>query len=333
VVSSLNSGLSMRNLDEGIVRSQGVRAGTGQEVWDTRSGVSRAMMPLPAQHVRPASEPSGRTPSSDRNHAMPRAATPVPTDSAPVALPSTPAQQVPPAPSVPVDLKQRSAAATFAWVLFVMLLLGGGAVLAYTMLGDDSRGPAAQAASDQGSAALAPPAKSDAPEKTHAHPAPNPPTQHAVQVAPPSPAHAPVAHTLAAAEDNSPKGLIAQSAAAESARDWSQLKSVNEKLEKYPKFAGEAVYEQAWAEFQMNDTKRAADLAMRAGKLLAPHGMKAYVLYADTQFKQGDTARAKTTYLNLRKTADKDMKSVITKKIALCNQTLGLPERDGIKGD
>ena len=336
VVASLNSGLSMRNLDDGIVRPQ-TRAGTGGEVWDTRSGVSRSMVPLPGSQVRPASEPSGRTPSSDRNHALPRAATPVPTDSAPVAIPATPQQQIPPAPSVPVDLKARSAAATFAWVLFVFLLLGGAGVLAYTMLGDDKEGPVAQAsgAADQGSAALAAPSKPEtSTEKPHGHATAAPVQQHSATPVPP-PSHPPASHPVATAEDNTPKGLLAQSAAAEAERDWAQVKAVNEKLEKFPKFAPEAVYEQAWAAFQMNDTPKALTLAQHAAKLLGPHNMKALVLYADTIYKQGDVKRAKETYLLLRKNAtiDKDTKSVITKKIALCNQTLGLAERDGIKGD
>jgi len=335
VVASLNSGLSMRNLDDGIVRPQ-ARAGTGQEVWDTRSGVSRSMMPLPGSQVRPASEPSGRTPSSDRN-SFSRAATPIPTDSAPVAIPSTPQQQVPPAPSVPVDLKQRSAAATFAWVLFVLLLLGGAGVLAYTMLGDDKEGPAAQAsgANDQGSAVAPAPTKQDAAsERSHTHSTATQ-QQHTAPVAPAPPHPTPTHQQVATAEDNSPKGLLAQSSAAEAERDWAQVKAVNEKLEKYPKFAPEAVYEQAWAAFQMNDTPKALTLAQHAAKLMGPHNMKALVLYADTIYKQGDVKRAKETYLLLRKNAsiDKDTKSVITKKIALCNQTLGLTERDGIRGD
>ncbi|MBA3500832.1 MAG: serine/threonine protein kinase, partial [Deltaproteobacteria bacterium] len=50
VVASLNSGLAMRNIDDGIVRPSGPtgRAGTHSgisEVWETRSGVSRSMPP------------------------------------------------------------------------------------------------------------------------------------------------------------------------------------------------------------------------------------------------------------------------------------------------
>jgi hypothetical protein len=212
----------------------------------------------------------------------------------------------------------------------VLLLLGGGGVLAYTMLvADDNDG----STPEQNSAGIEPgatPAKPDVPpEKAHTAPIHTPP-QH-MQVVPPPVVHVqPPTHVVAAADDNSPKGLLAQSATAEAARDWASVRSVNEKLEKFPKFAPEAVYEQAWAAFQMNDTPKALSLSTRAAKLMGAHNMKALVLYADTIFKQGDVKRAKDNYLVLRRTADKDLKSVITKKIALCNQTLGLPERDGI---
>ena len=66
---------------------------------------------------------------------------------------------------------------------------------------------------------------------------------------------------------------------------------------------------------------------------MGKNNMKALMLYADTIYKQGDIKRAKDNYLMLRKTADKEAKTTLTHKIALCNQTLGLPERDGIKGD
>jgi serine/threonine protein kinase len=325
VVASLNSGLSMRNLDDGIVRSQPTRAGTS-ELWETRSGVSRVAsspgMRLQSEPSRipqrPSSEPSGRT--SDRNLARP--ATPIP-DVADAGSPPQVAQ----APSAPVDLKQRSGAATLAWVLFVLLLLGGGAVLAYTMLvADDANVPTPNAV-ESIPTQTAP--KIETPEK-HTPPAHVP--QHVV--APPPVVHTPPQHTAAtapAAEDNSPKGLLAQSAAAEAARDWPTVRSVNEKLEKFAKFAPDALYEQAWAAFQMNDTPKALSLAQRAARLMGKNNMKALLLYADTIYKQGDIKRAKDNYIMLRRTADKETKTVLTHKIATCNQTLGLPERDGLK--
>ncbi len=340
VVASLNSGLSMRNFDEGIVRSQPTRAGTASDVWDTRSGVSRS----PAGgNARAASEPSGRT-SSDRNAALPRPATPVPSsqDSIPIPQPSQPGLVLPSAPSAPVDLKQRSGPATFAWVLFVLQLLGGGGVLAYTMLVADDNDKDATlspqtANPDVGSgAALAAPVKSETPlDKTHGPHAPGTQaTPHTQQVAAPVP-HPPVvtttAHAVATVEDNSPKGLLAQSAAAENEHDWTQVKAINEKLEKFPKFAADAVYSQAWAAFQMNDTPKALALATRAAKLEGKNNGKAMLLYADTIYKQGDYKRAKDNYESLRVHADKEAKNMLAHKIASCNEKLGLADNDGIK--
>jgi serine/threonine protein kinase len=342
VVASLNSGLSMRNFDEGIVRSQPTRAGTASEVWDTRSGVSRS--PGAGTNARAASEPSGRT-SSDRNAALPRPATPVPTSSDSVPIPSTPAQVIP-APSAPVDLKQRSGAATFAWVLFVLLLLGGGGVLAYTMLVADSDNDATQSPTsanpDVGPAAPAVPTKSETGtgiDKTHGAPHAPSTQPHAQQVtAPVQPPHPVVATTVhpttatpPVAEDNSPKGLVAQSQAAENEHDWAQVKAVNEKLEKFPKFAADAVYAQAWAAFQMNDTPKALALATRAAKLEGKNNGKAMLLYADTIYKQGDYKRAKDNYESLRVHADKEAKNMLAHKIASCNEKLGLADNDGIK--
>jgi len=336
VVASLNSGLSMRNLDDGIVRSSSANRGGSHsgisEVWETRSGVSRAMPPSYSGPHRPASEPSGRTPSSERNQ-LQRAATPLPTasESAPIAAP-----HVLQPPSAPVDLNPRSGAATFAWVLFVLLLLGGGGVLAYTMLISDDRDSGARPDDTGGSSAVlhapAPGSAASKDDVEKVHPAPHPHPAHS-QPAPQVHAAPPAGHAVAVAEDNSPKGLIAAGSAAEVARDWDQVRAINQRLEKFPRFAAQAVYAQAWAAFQQNDTPNALTLSSRAAKLMGTHNLKALMLYADTIFKQGDPHRAKDNYIQLRKSADKELKNVITKKIALCNQILKLPDRDGIVGD
>ena len=118
----------------------------------------------------------------------------------------------------------------------------------------------ARAERDGVGAAVVPAPKPDtAPEKVHVAPV-HPPQPH-TQVTPSPFVHPPPPHVVATAEDNSPKGLLAQSAAAEAARDWASLRAVNEKLEKFPKLAPEALYEQAWAAFQMNDTPKALSLA------------------------------------------------------------------------
>ena len=375
VVASLNPGMSVRNLDDGIVwsASGANRAGSHagmSEVWETRSGVSRSM-----PSGRLASEPSSRP--SIEVAPLPRAATPVPVPGGGESLSVlAPPQQVIPAPSAPVDLKQRSAAATTAWVLFVLLLLGGGAVLAYSMLVDDGKQapvtgtatPPAANAPAASAPAPTPPAAAAAQSANAAQPgsatvatvAPDgsatvaQPAIAAPTTAPPAPPVTDNSATVAtvatagsgaakdphktkatAHEDNSLKGLLAQADAAEAARDWDEVRAVNLKLEKFPRYAAQAVYAQAWAAFQQNDSPTALTLSSRAAKLMGPHNnTKAILLYADTIFKQGDPRRAKDNYVQLRKSAtDRDTRSLLAKKIAACNQALGLPDHDGILGD
>ena len=64
-------------------------------------------------------------------------------------------------------------------------------------------------------------------------------------------------HPIAAVEDKDPKALIKAASAAEAAGDWEMVKAENQKLEKMRAYAGQAVYGQAWAAFQMNDTPAA----------------------------------------------------------------------------
>ena len=151
VVASLNSGLSMRNLDDGIVRGAGVsgRSSTHSglsEVWETRSGVSR-QMPSSSQSgpvreptsspglVRPTTSPSDKTP-------FPRAATPTPgrassqDDRSPGAISTTPELSAlelalrEPEPTPTLKAKRGS----LGPLLLLLVLLGGGGALAYMML-------------------------------------------------------------------------------------------------------------------------------------------------------------------------------------------------------
>ena len=399
VVASLNPGLSMRNLDDGIVRPQtGVgRAGTHSgvsEIWETRSGVSRALGGgnLSGAIARAQSEPS---PSSSGTHramssgpnSFPRAGTPAPTrassndDRSPASVRGavvgdTIAQDATPLPAQ----TKKSGAAVFGWVLLVLVLVGGGGGLAYMMLlqnadkhdgmssnvgnvgsapdehgnpivavGSGSADPAVGSANvgsanvgsanvgsanvgsaGSGSAGgIVEPVGSDAGAGSA-----DPKTTKPVPPNTGRPKVPIVRHLATAAEDKDPKALIKAASAAEASSDWETVKSANQKLEKIKPWAGPAVYGQAWAAFQMNDTPAALTLSQRAIKLPGPQRTKAMFLYADTLFKQGDAKRAKDFYLNLRgMLADKELKATATKKIALCNRQLKLPERDGITGD
>jgi hypothetical protein len=133
-------------------------------------------------------------------------------------------------------------------------------------------------------------------------------------------------------EERDPRALLRQSSAAEAKGDWETVRSTNQKLEKIRGWTGPAVYGQAWAAFQMNDTPAALVLTERAIRLPGPQRNKALLLRADAIFKQGDFKRARDNYLTLRSMfGDSDLRAVVTKKIALCNKQLGLSERDGIK--
>jgi len=183
VVASLNSGLSMRNLDDGIVRGGGAtgRGGTHSglsEVWETRSGVSRAMPPSSSgPMVRASSEPTSSPglvrPTTSPSDKIPRAATPSPTrassqdDRSPGAVAASMPHQLSPLelalaePEPTPTLKAKRG--SLGPLLLLLVLLGGGGALAYMMLNSadktshDAIEPAPAPVEQPGSAAPAPP--------------------------------------------------------------------------------------------------------------------------------------------------------------------------------
>jgi len=164
VVATLNPGLSMRNLDDGLVRPPTTtgRAGTHSgmsEVWETRSGVSRGMSSgptvIPGGIGRPQSEPTAAGSSNQLRaqspNAYPRAQSPVQmlasvsATSSPALRASSPAIPVraasapsgasaeliaPPAISMP-ELPRRSGMAVFGWVMLVLIVVGGAGAAFY----------------------------------------------------------------------------------------------------------------------------------------------------------------------------------------------------------
>ena len=368
VVASLNSGLSMRTIDDGIVRpnTPSGRPGTHggiSEVWETRSGVSRAMQPgasggfarpksepgVAGALVRAASSPSDRTP-------LPRAATPAPNrapsidDRSPAqfAASSSPSMAVfsePPASEL--TLKKKS---SLGPLLLLLVVLGGGGVLAYMMLNNADKTPASQGAqpgapgalgstgSPEAGTALTPasvrgPAGSANREavgddsgsegQSDPHKAVANPKAHAVAPTP----HRPV---VALADESKP-ALLKQIADAEAAGDWTAQRAAYQKLGRIKGLMAQALYGEAMAAFQQGDSPAAEAISKRAGAIAGPYKLKSLVLYADTIFRQGDVKRAKDNYISLRTlSSDKDFKATVTKKIALCNNKLNLPERDGV---
>ncbi|MFT3692824.1 MAG: serine/threonine-protein kinase [Kofleriaceae bacterium] len=372
VVASLNSGLSMRNLDDGIVRpaqNQG-RAGTSgiSEVWETRSGVSRQMPPQPSQPVRASSEPvssPGYKIGSDRN-ARPGTPSPVRAasqdDRSPAAVVVAPAT---PAPSLAVlqhepnntsSLLLQKKSSALGPILLLVVLLGGGGALAYMMLNnadkhtpaDQGPGSAAPVVENVQTPAVTPDAQAKVPDKAIVEtPNPNTETPKVVDQGSNSgakttntqKAHPPVnggqvKKNVAIADDvkAEPKAVVLKEIQeAEAKADWANARVGYQKLFKVKGMQQQALYGEALAAFQMNDSTAAEQVSTKAAAINGPWKLKALLLHADAIYKQGDAKRAKDNYISLRALAgDKDFKATVTKKIALCNSKLGLAERDGV---
>jgi serine/threonine protein kinase/TolA-binding protein len=382
VVASLNPGLSVRNIDEGIVRPAsrpGTHSGSSELLWDTRSGVSRVsgLHAVPGTVTgRATSEPSSPGASGQLRaispNQFPRASTPVPAKSQ-----SGPSAQIPMSPAdeateigAPI---RRNGLATLGWGILLIALLSGAGALAYvavqqskdealpasgpnteqgakTVPGSDvtvvegsEAGSAAKvvaiagSGNDPGAAAVAPAGSnvgSDAAEVDDTAPDPKDPKKLGTRpnnrkppkAVPVVKQHPPVA----AANDKDPKALSKQAQQLEAAGDWDQARGVYMKLEKIPGYGGIAVYKQAWAAFQANDTDAALALAQKAAGMSGAQKMDAKFLYADALYRHGDYDRAKNLYIGLRKVVTGDRKSQASKKIAACNRMLKLPESDGI---
>jgi serine/threonine protein kinase len=142
VVATLNPGLSMRNIDDGIVRPSrptthpadpwDQRSGISRtnELWETRSGISRGMVSGPHAspvHPRPQSEPSV-PPTRGSGPMVP----PGPSGASPALAPAASGQSIVVGEVVP-DVKKRGGMAVFGWILLVLIILGGAGAAAYVM--------------------------------------------------------------------------------------------------------------------------------------------------------------------------------------------------------
>ena len=367
VVATLNPGLSTRNLDSGIV-PQTSRAGT-HDIWDTRSGISRSMYqsgpyhishvshPTPSAPHRAPSDPGmGMTPAS--SGPMLRASSPSPNQ---FARPSTPPPMRPPgapltaasgpasAPivseilsqpgPVPDELKKRGGLATFGWIMLILILLGGGGAVAYVMLYQKAPTPTPQPVGDPDKSDKTkdkkkpsvekveqrPEATKDTPEvskdNTAAKTTQKPPSKSLKQVA-------------ALDEKSGVKQISDAAKKAEAAGDWEAALIAYQKLEKAKgyQYPGYAVYKQAFASFQANNTVLAESLAERSSRMKGNHVYDARRLYGDALFKRNELERAKDVYVNLRKTVMDEPKKAadLAKKITACNKALNKPENDGI---
>jgi TolA-binding protein len=383
VVATLNPGLSMRNLDSGIVNlPSAARATTHthEGAWETRSGVTRGLYNSgPVQHPTSHPTPSGpvRVPSDPGIQMVPAASGQLPRAASPTqfsraATPLPVAQSASSAPllgeateiSPPLDVNPRGGLATFGWVMLILILLGGGGALAYVMLFQNKQEPVVIPAKVDDSVGSAEPDKpeiekpkkkpsredrdrdrdrdrdkdlkdsrAESRSETKAEPKPEPKAEpDGKDDGNKAPAKA--TKKVAAASDvkGTPAQLSETAKKAEAAGDWETVLVAYQKLEKAKsyKFPGFAVYKQAWAYFQLNDTANAQSLAQRASTMPGNQKNDAKLLYADALFKQGDFKRAKDFYIGMRKQVPASQKAQLAKKIASCNQKLKLPDRDGI---
>src|SRR5262249_48318725 len=111
---------------------------------------------------------------------------------------------------------------------------------------------------------------------------------------------------------------------AEGAGDWDAALLAYQKLEKAKgyQYPGWAVYKQAWAAFQLNDTNTALNLSQRASTMPGNQKQDAKLLYADALFKQGDYKRAKDFYIAMRKqfAGEAKKQAMVAKKITPSKQ-------------
>jgi serine/threonine protein kinase len=371
LVANLNPGLSVRNLDsEGTVSrapssSAGIglpRAGTNQELWETRSGVSMQMGSISTTGQmaapRPTSEPTATALASSPNRAMSPAI-------------SQPAERLASQVSEgSISLApKRGALGVFGWLLLAAILFGGVGALLYVALGERGErgehpkvegalttGVGSNVASNVpptvGSAvadqqhAVAPGAGSavagtvthdlgsannsvaplppivNPPQTGHIKPGAKPPIDKTIK-------HPPVASTVA--DDTSAKALIDRGKALEKRNEWEQARGVYSKLEKVKGYGPESLYLQAYAAFGAHQLDDALQLSKKAAEqLTGQRKTDAQFLYGDALYRQAEFSRAKDIYMGLRKRLQGEQKTTAAKKVAACNKALHLPDNDGI---
>ncbi len=128
------------------------------------------------------------------------------------------------------------------------------------------------------------------------------------------------------AED--PKALLAEGRALENAGSWDKARAVYVRLEANKRYAGEALFHQAWAAFSAGDNDAALTLAARAAQVGGPRTQDAKFLYGDALYRSGQYQRAREVYLALHAVTAGEAKAAARKKIAAANRQLKLPEDD-----
>jgi hypothetical protein len=259
------------------------------------------------------------------------------------------------------DVKKRGGMAVFGWIMLVLIIVGGIGAAAYVMFLKPAGKDAASVApgSDMGSSnnVVTPPAQgSDEMTGSARHPEVAPPhagsdvgsadaisgsnaldgsdEEHPapkngkpVKTVRPHQPH----HVITAAEERDPKALLKQAQALEASAEWADARAVYAKLEKLRGYEQLAEYRMAYDAFQSSDTAAAQAYAQKAATRSGAQKLDALTLYGDALFKNTEYKRAKEVYINVRGKVSGDKRASATKKIALCNAKLGLPERDGVR--
>jgi hypothetical protein len=337
VVATLNPGLSVRNLDEGEL----VRAATSSPALNisaaVRSGTASGITELAGMTSAPVSVAAVAATRASSH--------PMASGGPSLAALSDYASQ-------PVIVK-RSAAGVLGWLLLAAVLFGGVGTLIYVAMGERGQRGEPKIVEPPPRAAGSAPAVGDAPDRTGATPAVG--SNSAVAPAgsgsagsgsaigdtagsaSASPKKPPATQPrtspkkqVATADEKDPKALIKLGKSLEKQGEWDQARGVYLKLEKIRGYAGQALYMQAWAAFQNQDTNAAEQLAKQSAGMQGAHKTDAMFLYADALYRKGELVRAKKLYLSLRAKVTGGQRAIATKKIAACNKALKLPDADGI---
>ena len=364
VVQSLNPGLSMRTLDDGIVRpasSPAIVPTMGRA--NTQSGLAElaaVQAAASAYQSGPASLASGAITVTGQTRlsselAVPTSAASNPSISAPTTRPSSQQMRAPDpiSASQPIVAPPRSAASILGWLLLAALLFGGVGAILFVAFGErgnhaNVNAPAASAAdAAQGTlpsqqigsgSSLASGVGSDSALPASVGSGTGEPEMVGSGSASKRPPHANATtqkpkHPVAIADEHDAGGLLRQGEALQKQGEYEGARTVYQKLEKLRGWAGVAEYKQATVAYDEHDTPNVVVLANKAaGNLPAssPYKHQAMMLYGDGLFQQGSFDRAKNIYVAVYKAVAGDMKQQAKRKVALCNGKLNKDPADGL---
>src|SRR5262245_52471421 len=128
-----------------------------------------------------------------------------------------------------------------------------------------------------------------------------------------------------AAPKEKPEKLLKDAQTLEQQDKWDEARDIYRKLEKDKAYRGKATYLEARAACQMGQNAETILLVQQAMKLTGVPKDEAMTLYGDALFRNGDIARAKEVYRELRKRMKGEPRVALDKKIMAANTKLHLP--------